>query len=386
VWHRTIQASGADVDVLRAVEERYSAAAKEAAPGLCCPVEYDSRYLAVIPPEVLQRDYGCGDPVSQVRQGEHVLDLGCGGGKACFIAAQIVGPSGSVLGVDLNDDMLTLARRAQPKVARQLGYGNITFAKARIDDLALDLEFLDQHLTRHPITEYRGLLRFGGLADRLRRDSPLVPTGSVNVVISNCVFNLVATPHKKAVFAELARVLQPGGRAVISDIVSDIDVPIAMREDPELWSGCYSGAMQEQRFLDGFSAAGLVGVRLHKREVRPKETVNGVEFRSVTVEAYKPLRTEPSAPERAVLYRGPYAAVETENGLRLFRGDLVPLAPSEAAGLLTEPFRNDLFLFEHDGAMEVEGADPLPEVGGRLHYRAVEPDADQRVPGGPGCC
>lgn len=375
------------MDVLRVVEERYTAAARRAEPGLCCPVDYDPRYLAVIPPEVLERDYGCGDPVSHVRPGEHVLDLGAGGGKVCFIAAQIVGPSGSVLGVDLNDDMLALARSAQRVVAGRLQYNNVTFAKARIEDLALDLEFVDRHLARHPVTCHRDLARLDDLTDRLRRDSPLVPTGSIDVVISNCVLNLVATVRKDHMFAELARVLRPGGRAVISDIVSDIDVPAAMREDPELWSGCYSGAIQEQRFLDGFRGAGLVGIRLVKREARSWETVEDVEFRSVTVEAYKPLAPVPG---RAVLYRGPYAAVETETGLRLRRSEMVPLPPSAAAGLLTAPFAGDLLFFEYDepapphaaGSAEASRA-ARPEAG-PVRYRAVEPAV--ACSPGAGCC
>jgi arsenite methyltransferase len=370
------------VDVLRAVEERYGAAAKEAEPGLCCPVDYDPRYLTVIPPEVLERDYGCGDPVSHVRPGEHVLDLGSGGGKVCFVAAQIVGPEGSVLGVDLSDDMLALARTAQPVVARRLGYGNVTFAKARIEDLALDLEFVDRHLTRHPVACQRDLARLEDLTDRLRRDSPLVPSGSIDVVISNCVLNLVATARKDDMFAELARVLRPGGRAVISDIVSDIDVPTAMREDPELWSGCYSGAIQEQRFLDGFRQAGLVGIRVVKREARSWETVGDVEFRSVTVEAYKPLA---GVPGRAVLYRGPYAAVETETGLRLPRGEVVPLPPAEAAALLTAPFAGDLLHFEQDRPDAPGAAAPAPESAAAPRYRAVAPVVSC-PPDEAGCC
>jgi SAM-dependent methyltransferase len=279
----------------RAVTERYSAAAQAAEPGLCCPVAYDPHYLAVIPPEVLDRDYGCGDPVSHVRPGERVLDLGSGTGKVCFIAAQIAGPAGSVLGVDLNEDMLAVARTAQSEVARGLGYGNVTFARARIEDLALDLEFLDRHLARHPVRCYRELAQLEELCGRLRRDSPLVPDGSVDVVISNCVLNLVSPSRKPAMFAEIGRVLRPGGRAVISDIVSDVDVPAVLRDDPVLWSGCYSGAMREDRFLDGLTQAGLTGLTVLKRDAQPWNTVAGVEFRSITVASHKP--SQPGACE-----------------------------------------------------------------------------------------
>lgn len=94
------------------VRRRYSDAAKRREEALCCPVEYDARYLAVIPPEVLERDYGCGDPSRYVQPGDHVLDLGSGAGKLCFIAAQATGKEGRVVGIDMNDEMLALARRA----------------------------------------------------------------------------------------------------------------------------------------------------------------------------------------------------------------------------------------------------------------------------------
>lgn len=97
-----------------AVEERYAAAAHRAEGALCCPVDYNPRYLEVIPQEVIERDYGCGDPSRWVREGETVLDLGSGTGKICFIASQVVGAAGKVIGVDMTDEMLELARRNAP--------------------------------------------------------------------------------------------------------------------------------------------------------------------------------------------------------------------------------------------------------------------------------
>ena len=112
-----------------AVRERYAAGAKSNEPRLCCPVEYDSEYLKVIPKEVIERDYGCGDPSKYLREGETVLDLGSGTGKICFIAAQIVGAKGKVIGVDMTDEMLDVARRNAPEVAQRIGYKNVEFRK-----------------------------------------------------------------------------------------------------------------------------------------------------------------------------------------------------------------------------------------------------------------
>lgn len=100
------------------VRARYSGAARDVAAALCCPVEYEARYLDVIPREILERDYGCGDPTTYIRRGETVLDLGSGGGKVCYIAAQIVGPEGRVIGVDCNPEMLALARRINGRSPR----------------------------------------------------------------------------------------------------------------------------------------------------------------------------------------------------------------------------------------------------------------------------
>src|SRR5215471_1181044 len=269
------------------VRQRYAAGAKERADKLCCPVEYESGYLKVIPPEVIERDYGCGDPSRYMREGETVVDLGSGTGKICFVAAQIVGPKGKVVGVDMTDEMLEVARRNAPIVAERIGYANVEFRKGRIQDLALDLELLDQRLKQKPITDAASFLAADELAEELRTKHPLVASDSIDVVVSSCVLNLVEPKSKRQLFDEIFRVLKKGGRAVICDIVSDEDVAEEMQDDPELWSGCISGALTEEGFLAAFENAGFYGIQILKRDVDPWRTVQGIEFRSVTIEAFK---------------------------------------------------------------------------------------------------
>ncbi len=308
----------------RHVAERYAEAARRVEPELCCPVNYDPRYLKAIPQEVLDRDYGCGDPSAFLRLGETVLDLGSGGGKICFIASQVVGPKGHVIGVDANDDMLALGRGAAPKVAQAVGYANVRFLKGRIQDLALDLDRLDASLGENPPTTASQWQALNAEMEDWRRTAPLVPDASVDVVVSNCVLNLVVPEDKPRLFREIHRVLKPGGRAVISDIVSDEDVPEALQRDPDLWSGCISGALREDRFLEAFEAAGLYGMRLLKRESDPWRTVEGIEFRSVTVEAFKGKEGPCWERNQAAVYLGPFREVSDDDGHTYRRG--VPAA------------------------------------------------------------
>ena len=303
-----------------AVRQRYAAGAQSQEPRLCCPVAYDTAFLKVIPQEVIERDYGCGDPSKFLREGETVLDLGSGTGKICFIAAQVVGPKGKVIGVDMTDEMLEVARRNAPVVSERIGYSNVEFRKGRIQDLALDLEKLDAELERRPITDADSFLRADELADELRVKHPLVADDSVDVVVSNCVLNLVEPKSKRQLFQEIFRVLRKGGRAVISDIVSDEEVPEEMQNDPELWSGCISGALTEEGFLKAFSDAGFYGIQLLQRDEKPWQTVEGIEFRSVTVEAFKGKQGPCFERNQAVIYRGPFKEVLDDDNHRMERG------------------------------------------------------------------
>lgn len=302
------------------VKERYAASAKSREAQLCCPVDYDAKYLAPIPVEVIERDYGCGDPSKYLREGETVLDLGSGTGKICFIASQVVGPRGKVIGVDMTDEMLEVARRNAPIVAERIGYANVEFRKGRIQDLALDLEQLDRELQARPITDAASFLRADELADELRVKQPLVATDSVDVVVSNCVLNLVEAKSKRRLFEEIFRVLRRGGRAVISDIVSDEEVPEQLQNDAPLWSGCISGALTEQGFLKAFSDAGFYGIQILKCDAQPWQTVEGIEFRSITVEAFKGKQGACFERNQAVVYRGPFKEVLDDDSHRMERG------------------------------------------------------------------
>jgi arsenite methyltransferase len=303
-----------------AVRERYAAGAKTAESKLCCPVDYNGDWLKAIPQEVIERDYGCGDPSRFLREGETVLDLGSGTGKICFIAAQIVGPSGKVIGVDMTDEMLEVARRNAPIVASRIGYANVEFRKGRIQDLALDLEKLDAELQARPITDAASFLRADELAEELRVKHPLVASDSVDVVVSNCVLNLVEPKWKRQLFDEIFRVLRKGGRAVISDIVSDEQVPEELQNDPELWSGCISGALTEESFLTAFEKAGFYGIQVRKRDALPWRIVRGIEFRSTTIEAFKGKQGECFERNQAVIYRGPFKEVLDDDNHRMERG------------------------------------------------------------------
>jgi SAM-dependent methyltransferase len=173
------------------VLERYSAGAESIQADLCCPVDYDRELLALLPQEIIDKDYGCGDPSRYVKKGDVVLDLGSGSGKICYMAAQLVGDNGKVIGVDMNDDMLALSRKYQQEMAQKLGSNRVKFVKGQIQDLALDLTAMNTHLAEHPIYKAEDIIALRAWQEKQRKNAPLIADNSVDLVVSNCVLNLV---------------------------------------------------------------------------------------------------------------------------------------------------------------------------------------------------
>lgn len=339
------------LNVDRAVHERYAQAAQQREQQLCCPVDYDNRYLETLPAELIERDYGCGDPSRHVAAGETVLDLGSGGGKICYIAAQIVGSEGQVIGVDCNDEMLNLARRFQPEIAERIGYDCVRFHKGRIQDLALDLDVFQQYLAEHPIRTSSDWLAAQAHADELRHTAPMIADDSVDVVVSNCVLNLVRREDRRQMFQEIHRVLRRGGRAVISDIVSDEPVPQHLQRDPRLWSGCISGSYLEHELLAAFEEAGFYGVEILERQAEPWAEVEGIEFRSLTVRAWKGKAGPCLERRQAVIYKGPWKSVTDDDGHTLRRGQRMAVCDKTFHIYTTAPY-----------AAQVEAVPPALEV------------------------
>jgi ubiquinone/menaquinone biosynthesis C-methylase UbiE len=340
-------------DPEQAVRERYAAAARVREAALCCPVDYDARYLAAIPAEVVERDYGCGDPSRFVAPGDVVLDLGSGGGKICFIAAQLAGKEGRVIGVDVNPEMLALARAAAPRVAANVGYANVEFRRGRIQDLALDLDALDAWLAAHPVRSSDDAARLEQEQQRLRRTAPLVADASVDLVVSNCVLNLVREEDKRALIGEIFRVLRVGGRIALSDIVSDEPVPQHLKDDSELWSGCVSGAFQELELLRALEDAGFHGIAVESFAAEPFAVVEGIEFRAVTVTARKGKQGPCWEANQAVVYAGPWRRVEDDDGHVLERGVRTAVCEKTFRLLTSAPYAGQ--------TIPIEPRTPVPE-------------------------
>jgi arsenite methyltransferase len=281
-------------EIARKVSDRYAKAATTGEQ-MCCPTSYNMADLkSFIPEEVLKISYGCGTPagLNTVRAGETVLDIGSGGGIDCFEAARLVGPSGQVIGIDMTDTMLEIARRNAPVVAANLGYAssNVEFRK--------------------------------GLADAMP-----VPDGTIDLIISNCVINLA--PDKRKVFTEMFRVAKPGGRFTISDIVTDQTVPQYLLHDVGRWGDCLSGALTLAEYIAGMVQAGFLGIHLIKSS--PWRIIDGIHFFSVTLTGYK-LPEETTAPAvRYATLRGPFSRVVDERGTTYHRSIPQPIGSGIAA-------------------------------------------------------
>jgi SAM-dependent methyltransferase len=285
--------------ITQKVSDRYAKAA-QTGEQMCCPTNYNFNDLATfIPEEVLKISYGCGTPagLKTVRHGETVLDIGSGGGIDCFEAARLVGPAGRVIGIDMTDTMLEIARRSAPVVAANLGYpvSNVEFRK--------------------------------GMADAMP-----VEDDTIDLVISNCVINLA--PDKRKVFGEMFRVTRPGGRFTISDIVSDHVVPQYLVHDTDKWGNCLSGALTLTDYLGGLGKAGFLG--MHLVTCSPWQVIDGIHFFSVTLTGHKLPIPSPGPTARYATLRGPFSRVVDERGTAYQRGVPQPIGP-ESALLLSQP-------------------------------------------------
>jgi SAM-dependent methyltransferase len=213
------------------VRDRYATAASAGGPASCCGDEscasdltgglYDEAERSSLPPEALLASLGCGNPlaVAELREGETVLDLGSGGGIDVLLSARRVGPTGKVYGLDMTEEMLALAIANAAKA----GATNVEFLKGNIEAIPL-------------------------------------PADTVDVIISNCVVNL--STDKPAVFAEAFRVLRPGGRIGISDVVAEDDLSPADRSERGDYVGCIAGALSFAEYRDGLHAAGFTDIEI----------------------------------------------------------------------------------------------------------------------------
>ncbi len=290
-----------DVDRPRAkMREFYGAAADQPQADLCCPTTYDDSAIDHIPQDVLDRFYGCGSPMTSagITEGETVVDLGCGAGIDVFIAAKLVGPTGKAIGIDMTDRMLAVARDNQTRVAAALGYDAVEFREGFLEEIPVE-------------------------------------TGTVDLVTSNCVINL--SPDKPRVFEEIWRVLTDHGRLVISDIVSERELPPHLKTNVHLWGECLSGALTQQELLARLERAGFYGLTVVSRTYWKE--VEGYPFFSVTVQGFKLEKKAGCRYEghRAV-YLGPGKAFMDEEGHLFPRNEPYEVCTDTVAKLSRPPY------------------------------------------------
>jgi arsenite methyltransferase len=242
-------------EIQDAVKERYGSIAREVrskSKGCCGPVDacssnlYSAEEVAGLPEDVVNASLGCGNPIllAQLHEGETVLDLGSGGGIDVLLSARRVGPTGKAYGVDMTDDMLELARENQ----RKAGATNVEFLKGAIEDLPL-------------------------------------PDNTVDVILSNCVINL--SGDKPKVLSEAFRVLKPGGRFAVSDIVAVGEMPESLRKNMEAWSSCIGGALEASEYKRLLAQSGFEGIDIELLEGGAPESLKHV-VSSAFIRARKP--------------------------------------------------------------------------------------------------
>lgn len=256
------------------VKTVYAQAANQKA-NLCCPKDMPSAFTAHIPREAFDHSYGCGTPVLQaeLRPGDTVIDLGSGVGIDCFVAAKIVGPTGRVIGLDMTDEMLAQAFRFNSAVSRNLGYDVVEFRKGLMEKLPIE-------------------------------------TNTADVVVTNCVLNLAV--DKPRVFQEIFRVLKPGGRLVISDIVSDREIAPEDQLSKQDWAECVTGSMSLGALLGAIENTGFIGT--HQLSEAGWQKVKGYHFSTVTFETYKHVADCNAAISTLAIYLGPFAKVIDDLG------------------------------------------------------------------------
>jgi SAM-dependent methyltransferase len=308
--HGNCLLSLAHVDGRTAVREFYVDAVTSPRQDILNPVNYPDDLMEHIPDESRVRSYGCGSPVleAELAEGERMLDLGSGSGVECLIAARLVGPGGHVIGVDMLDGMISLACEGAEGAAERLGYGNVEFRKGYLEDLPIE-------------------------------------DNSLDVVLSNCVLNL--STHKRRAFAEIRRVLRPGGRLVVSDVVCETEPDPAIRNDELLRGQCIAGALTQRDLFGLLDESGFVGTRV--LGYFPYRTVGGHSFYSMTFVA----RTAAAGETVRVMYRGPFASAVTSEGTLLSAGQTRGVLANEIHGAGDE-------VFEFDDQGHVTNADIEP--------------------------
>jgi len=240
------------------------------------------------------------------------------------------------------------------------------------------------------------LYEFEAECDRLRRERPLISDGEVDLVVSNCVLNLAKGEDKGRLFTEIHRVLKRGGRAVISDIVCDEDATESILADPQLWSGCISGAMREDVFLEMFERAGFYGVEILSRQAAPWQVIEGIEFRSVTVRAFKGKEGPCLERNQAIVYQGPWRCVCDDDGHTLYRGKRMAVC-DKTFSILTDPagpYAGRISPVPPREEIPIERADAFdctrdafrhPRETKGMEYQQSLPAAGETACG-PGCC